>query len=564
LNIAAMSMRGMTAPGVVTTGTSDSDSNTVSDSASDSVSSDSVALAQAPEANSNSATTGNVSRSLAPPSLLAGEAGQLSGRIAKSGGNPTVGFGTNVGTGAGSAYVDAGGTNVGTAIAAYVDAGRTDVGTGVATSVDAGVGTNAGTGVAMSADAGAGTGVNSGVGTSGDVTSGATKDAIADSDVTTDVIHAASGEIAQSIATGVIHGATPGLSEDTQSAGQDIAKTTPNALASHSSSRTGSSAPEIEKPKQEPQVAGEGVTRSSTDAAPVHAVDRDAVSAADVQKQAKQSTDIASDAARPELPQSPQTSTETMRSGASENTAAPVQSGESHTGSQSSSANDKSDPSGKHESGASVSGLSLGSRDLPSVSAPIGFADAMASQSLDGNALKVATSAATPPNDIAPSLGSGSAQANVPHASDQIEQQQQSLEALISPFQSAKLTDRAGQPELHVGFQAGEFGNVDIRTSILRNQVTAEISVERGDLHNMLSVELPHLKEKLANHPAVETNIVLNNQSGGTSSDSRQAYRRFAQVPQSSTPGATEVEPLPEMSAISESQTSSSQLDIRM
>lgn len=575
LNVAAMSMRGMTAPGILTTGTSDSVSTIVSDSSSNSASSDSVALAQSPQATSNPVMTGNVSPSLVPLSRLEGGAGQLSGGIAKSGSNHTVDVPTGAGTCTGTgivANVDAGGTNVGRGFPTNVDAGVTNAGTGVATSVGTGVGTNAGTAVGTSIDAGVatnvssddGTSISAGVGTV-DVTSSATKVAVANSDVNADVIHAASGEIPHSIPTGVITGATPGLSEGTQSAGQDVAKTSTNVLANHAISRTGLSVPEIERQKQEPQFAGGEISKSSMDASPVHAIDRDALLEADVHKQAKQSIDIATDAARPQLSQSPQTSAETMRPGAPENISAVSPSGGSHGGSQSAPGDDRSDHSGKHESGASIPGLSVGSKDLPSVSAPIGFADAMASQNLDGNALKVTTSSATPPNDIAPSLSSGSVLASTPHASDRVEQQRQSLETLISPFQSARLVDRAGQSELHVGFQAGEFGNVDIRTSILRNQVTAEISVERGDLHNLLAVELPHLKEKLASHSAAETTIVLNNQSGGTSSDSRQAYRRFAEAPQGPASRATELEPSPEMSAISESQTaSSSQLDIRM
>lgn len=95
-----------------------------------------------------------------------------------------------------------------------------------------------------------------------------------------------------------------------------------------------------------------------------------------------------------------------------------------------------------------------------------------------------------------------------------------------SPIQVARLIERAGQTELRVGIQAGEFGNVDIRTSMARSQFSAEISVERGELGRVLSAELPALHNRLAEQRVPVSNIVLQDHSASNnSSDLRQGSR---------------------------------------
>lgn len=99
---------------------------------------------------------------------------------------------------------------------------------------------------------------------------------------------------------------------------------------------------------------------------------------------------------------------------------------------------------------------------------------------------------------------------------------------------------------------------------MIHNQVSAEISVERGELHNLLAVELPHLQEKLAAHHVTAANIVLNNQSGGNAADSRQAYRQSAHTTQRSTSASGESKAVPGIMSIADSQIPSTQLDVHM
>jgi len=116
----------------------------------------------------------------------------------------------------------------------------------------------------------------------------------------------------------------------------------------------------------------------------------------------------------------------------------------------------------------------------------------------------------------------------------------------MSSFQTAKLVERAGQTELRVGIPAGEFGSVDIRTSMGRNQFTAEISVERAELGRALTAELPALHNRLAEQRVPPANIILQERSSGNSSgDLRQGARHNPYSHTMNLPGAGDTDALP-------------------
>ena len=84
---------------------------------------------------------------------------------------------------------------------------------------------------------------------------------------------------------------------------------------------------------------------------------------------------------------------------------------------------------------------------------------------------------------------------------------------ISSPLETAKLMERAGKTELRVGIQAGEFGSVDIRTSMARGQFSAEISVERDELGRAMTAELPALQNRFAEQHLPPANIILQDHS---------------------------------------------------
>jgi len=139
---------------------------------------------------------------------------------------------------------------------------------------------------------------------------------------------------------------------------------------------------------------------------------------------------------------------------------------------------------------------------------------------------------------------------------------EQSIAGATGAVHSAKLMNQSGQTELRVGFKAGEFGNVDIRTSMVRSQVTAQISVEHGELRNLLATELPNLQEKLSENPFTPANVVLSNYAGGSSSGARNGYQQNTQQPQNSI--LRENGTPPSAPTLSDQNVPSAQLDIHM
>ncbi|MGO8794601.1 MAG: flagellar hook-length control protein FliK [Candidatus Sulfotelmatobacter sp.] len=129
---------------------------------------------------------------------------------------------------------------------------------------------------------------------------------------------------------------------------------------------------------------------------------------------------------------------------------------------------------------------------------------------------------------------------------------------------SAKLVERIGEAELRLGIRAGEFGSVDIRTSMARNQFTAEISVERGELGRVMAAELPSLQNRLSEQRVPVANITVQNHTGGDSTASGQQKPRDGQPAYATYPvSGREEGPMLALVA-SEPTASTSGLDIHM
>jgi len=107
----------------------------------------------------------------------------------------------------------------------------------------------------------------------------------------------------------------------------------------------------------------------------------------------------------------------------------------------------------------------------------------------------------------------------------------------MSAISSAKLLERLGESELRLGLRAGEFGTVDIRTSMSRNHFSAEISVERSELGQVLAADMPALHDRLSERRIPIANIVLQNQAGGNTSPEQQKPREGQLAPSNSYDG---------------------------
>jgi flagellar hook-length control protein FliK len=133
-----------------------------------------------------------------------------------------------------------------------------------------------------------------------------------------------------------------------------------------------------------------------------------------------------------------------------------------------------------------------------------------------------------------------------------------------SPVQSAKLIERIGEAELRIGMRSGEFGGVDIRTSMVRNQFTAEISVERGELGRVMTAELSGLQSRLAEQGVPVASITVQNHAGTSTTASDQQTPRDRQQQYASNLLSERAEgPMPALSAF-EGTAPASRLDIHM
>ena len=99
-----------------------------------------------------------------------------------------------------------------------------------------------------------------------------------------------------------------------------------------------------------------------------------------------------------------------------------------------------------------------------------------------------------------------------------------------SLINSAKLVERIGESELRLGMRTGEFGNVDIRTSMVRNQFSAEISVERGELGRVMAADLPGLQTRLSEQRVAVANLTVQDHAGNQSTASEQQKPREGQT----------------------------------
>jgi hypothetical protein len=82
---------------------------------------------------------------------------------------------------------------------------------------------------------------------------------------------------------------------------------------------------------------------------------------------------------------------------------------------------------------------------------------------------------------------------------------------------TAKLIQSMGQSEMRVGIHSNEFGSISIRTSTTRDLISAQISLDHGDLAKALATHLPEIQARLGSNQAVNVRIDMNGQGTGTS-----------------------------------------------
>ena len=95
------------------------------------------------------------------------------------------------------------------------------------------------------------------------------------------------------------------------------------------------------------------------------------------------------------------------------------------------------------------------------------------------------------------------------------------LPQAVPIINTAKLIQSMGQSEMRVGMRSDDFGNISISTSATRDSISAQISLDHGELARTLALHLPEMQARLGGNQAmdvrIDTNGLATGQSTGTS-----------------------------------------------
>jgi hypothetical protein len=93
----------------------------------------------------------------------------------------------------------------------------------------------------------------------------------------------------------------------------------------------------------------------------------------------------------------------------------------------------------------------------------------------------------------------------------------------VAAINAARLIQRVGDSEIRVGMHSADFGNVSISTITSRGAITAQISLDHGELAKTIAAHLPETQARLGANQSVEVRISTNQQGvGGEQGGTRQ------------------------------------------
>ncbi len=115
---------------------------------------------------------------------------------------------------------------------------------------------------------------------------------------------------------------------------------------------------------------------------------------------------------------------------------------------------------------------------------------------------------------------------------------------------TAKLIQSMGQSEMRVGMRSTDFGNISISTSTTRDLISAQISLDHGELARTLAAHLPEVQAKFGGNQAMDVRIDVTGQqlsghsAGSSTSMSNESadHSRSNQQPRSGGPSRQSAE----------------------
>jgi hypothetical protein len=82
---------------------------------------------------------------------------------------------------------------------------------------------------------------------------------------------------------------------------------------------------------------------------------------------------------------------------------------------------------------------------------------------------------------------------------------------------TAKLIQSMGQSEIRVGMQSTEFGNISISTTATRDAISAQISLDHGELARTLATHLPEIQARMGSNQPMDVRIDMSGSGPGQS-----------------------------------------------
>lgn len=144
----------------------------------------------------------------------------------------------------------------------------------------------------------------------------------------------------------------------------------------------------------------------------------------------------------------------------------------------------------------------------------------------------------------------------------------------LASINTAKLVQSMAQTEMRIGMRSDEFGSLTIHTTLGREQISAQISLESEKLGSALSAHLPSIQEKLSQDYGVKASVTIGGLGGSgslgsgsdRSPDGRSGNQSGGQAPQYSALSKETYSPVLGLNpaTTSASMTERGRLDIRI
>jgi hypothetical protein len=103
---------------------------------------------------------------------------------------------------------------------------------------------------------------------------------------------------------------------------------------------------------------------------------------------------------------------------------------------------------------------------------------------------------------------------------------------------TAKLIQSMGQSEMRVGMRSTEFGNISISTSSTRDLISAQITLDHGELARTLAAHMPEIQARLGGNQPVDVRIDMNGASAGQTGTAGGMYNGSADQSRGGRPQA--------------------------